>query len=140
MLSEGQWQMLVLAACDDDGTVLSAWDENWARTESLDTADPSGELRYRRLVVLGLELMVARSVTNVQTTDGGGQSGQWNQYHDHLVAMLAKATEEYNKYVKSALFTAKGNVGEMVNHTLTPPAPGHIDLGDPRFLGDLRYG
>lgn len=137
-LTEDAWRSLVMRACDDDGTVATEWKSLWARTAPLDDADPSGELRFKTLVIAGLELRLVKEAKNVATSEGG-QSIQAQQYYDHLLALWQQYKTELATYAKT--LGAWGLVvGVMETTTLTPVPPGYLpDPASPGYLGDPRY-
>lgn len=137
-LTEAQWQSLVLMECEDDGRVVEQWDSLWERTESLDTSDPTGELRFRQLVVYGLGLMLAYAASDVAQSDGGGQGLQSQQHFEHLKMLLERAEKTLQTQLTGIQALSAG-VAVMETTSLTPPLPGCLDPGSPGYLGDPRY-
>lgn len=139
MLLEAEWRSLVLRACEDNELVDQDWDNLWARTASLDTADPTGELRYRATVVLALEgIVLPDAAKDVGTSEGGGQSGQWQQHYDHIADLTDRAKAAYQAQLKT-LMAVGAVIAPILTVSLTPVSPGYLDPASPAYMGDPRY-
>lgn len=139
LLDEDAWQTLILKACKNDPAVVSSIDELWQRRAVMDQADPSGELRYYRVVLDGLELILGPATEDVSTSDGGGQSGQWGQHFEHLIALHKLYEDKYTAVLKAVQANVGVSILPMSVYSLTPVLPGYIDPASPGYAGDVRY-
>ena len=141
-LDDDQWQELILAAVHDaaDGVVSQNWDILWQKYERLLDADETGDLRYQTIVVEGLKLRKAAADEVVSTSDGGGQSGQWEQYYQHIKDLLESAEKDLEKVYKRLGFYNGGvQILPMSVQSLTPTPTGYMNPSSPGYLGDPRY-
>lgn len=139
LLTEEERKDLATVVLDSDTTVMPLWGIVWKWREPLDTADPSGDLRYYRAVQDLLELALGPASKEVSGSDGGGQNGQWAQHFDHLktqydlnLANLATATKALASQVVPS-------IAPLLAYSLTPTLPGFVDPASPGFMGDPRY-
>ena len=141
MLTEAQWKALILLACDDDGTVSAQWDQLWILSAPHDVTDPSGQLRYLDTLIRALDLRLGDATRDVSGSDGGGQSGQWEQHFDHLWKLREQAKLDKEKLAKSLSLAASADLSieAMTTVSLTPVLAGYIDPGHPVFSGDPRF-
>lgn len=144
MLTPEQWKTTIINSIgiplsDDLVAAAGQFDINWARYDTYDDIDPTGEWRYKAVLVAMLDALVARASANVDTSDGGGQSEQWSQYYDHLFAMRKAEQDALAAVVKRFAGAAGIQAGTMDAYSLTPVLPGYVDPASPVFLGDPRY-
>lgn len=139
VLDEDTWLELIAKACDNNPVAVGSIDDLWLRRASLDTADPSGDLRYYTVVVDCLELALADASKNVQASEGGGISGSYNQYYDHLKGIYDLYVKNRDKQVKQVIGQLGPQIAAIATASLTPVSPGYLDPGHPGFTGDPRY-
>jgi hypothetical protein len=138
-LTADEWRSLVLRAVDDDGTVNAVWNALWERRAGLDTADPTGELRYLAVVRDALDLMLANAAKVVRTSEGG-QSGDWGDYFEHLGKLREQYEKEFQALATSVTTTTGIVIDTMTTYSLTPVADGfQPDPAHPGYMGDPRY-
>lgn len=138
--TDDQWQELIYATCgDDQGLVAAQMDALWVRFDFLNTADPSGELKYLAVLMAGLDILLADAARDVQTQEGGGQSASWNQYFDHLKDIKDRTKQEFQAKATALTKLAGVSIEAMTNGSLTPVLPGYMDPGSPAYSGDPRY-
>lgn len=138
-LTEDQWHTLATKTWDNQAYAEDEWDTEWARYAYADDADPSGEYRFTLVVIAGLDLLLSPAGRNVATASGGGESGQWNQYFDHLETERKNYIETRERLEKILSTVAGVAIGEMQTISLTPVLPGYANPGSPGYTGDPRY-
>lgn len=140
-MTPDDWKSIILREADDDGVVLEIWDSIWERRASYDEADPSGELRHFAVLRDALDLRLATEARRVTTSDGGGKSGQWDQYWDHISKLREQAQADFKAQQKAVISVATMDVsqGVMTNYSLTPTPTGYYDPSSPGYAGDPRY-
>ena len=139
LLTDDQWTTLIMAACDQSEVVSANMDDLFARYAYLLTADPAGDLRYHAILRDSLDLMLAQAAKDVQASEGGGQSAEYNQYFDHLMLLRKQAQDALDARLKILMAQVGVALTPMLVTSLTPmPAP-YLDPGHPSYLGDPRY-
>jgi hypothetical protein len=136
---ESDWQALVLAIVNEHPSVVEQWDRLWALRKGYLAADPGGEMLRLKLTIDALDIALGDAAPNVATSDGGGQSGQWNQYFEHWKVIRDQAKEELQTQIKALQASADSLTTVLVNKSLTPVPPGYIDPGHSVYAGDPRY-
>ena len=143
VLSEDQYKALILTAVGDaDQNVIDddiLWPAIWDMRANLDDADPSGNLRYLAVLRDALDLVLGPATTDVDTSDGGGQSGSWAQHFDHLHTLRQETDTKFEALLKQTATAGGVAIDVMSNYTLTPVLPGFVDPASPAFIGDPRY-
>jgi hypothetical protein len=141
LLPEEDWKTLITTAIGLPDLVAAHWDEVWKLSAGMDTMDPSGELRRLDVTERFLELALGPTSLLVAGSDGGGQSGNWDQHFEHLTKM-----REVNKAAITAKMTAlmvnasmDGGNTVMEVTSLTPVYPGYVNPGHPALSGDPRW-
>lgn len=127
--------------CDNNEVVVEFYDQLWQQNAYLDDVDVSGNLRDWSVRKEGLQLALTHAARNVNTNDGGGESGDWSQYFDHLKTLYDIA-EKAAEAIQKAASASSGNViqiAPMAAYSLTPVYTGDVDPASPGYAGDPRY-
>lgn len=140
-LTEEQWKATIVLALGNDPVLDDddQWTATWSRRAVMDNVDPSGELRYAYVIRDYLDMLLGPATKDVDTSDGGGQSGQWSQHFDHLVKLGDANTLRLGILLKKLNLTFGLQVVPITTYSLTPVMAGYIDPGSPEYLGDPRY-